>query len=135
LPRWTPPADSPFPLALRTGRTLANFHSFYNHGRALPGIARLDDQPMVWIAPADAAARGLTDGDPVRIHNERGEFLAYAEVTDRIPAGTVWMHDGFEGANTLTRGAASLPDAATHLFRFSVGQSAYDARVEVSART
>ncbi len=121
-----------YPLAFRQGRTLTQFHGFYDHGQALPTLARLDPEPWLWIAPADAAARGLEDGAAIRIWNERGEFRARARVTDRIPAGTVWMRDGWTGLNRLTSGAPALPDAAVDVFAFSAGQAAFDAMVEVA---
>ncbi len=123
---------SPFPLVFRQGRTLTQFHGFYDHGRALPTLARLDPEPTLWIAPRDAAARGIADGDRISIANERGRLGARAHVTARIPAGTVWMRDGWDGLNRLTSGAPILPDDAVDLFPFSAGQAAYDARVEVS---
>ena len=123
---------SPFPLQLRTGRTLTHFHAFYDHGRALPTLAKADPEPELWIAPDDAGARGVADGDQIRIHNERGDMRARARVTARIPAGTVWMRDGWDGLNRLTSGVAVVPDAAVDLFGFSGGQAAFDARVEVS---
>jgi hypothetical protein len=42
------------------------------------------------------------------------------------------MRDGWRGVNDLTSGARSIPDEACELFPFTAGQSAYDARVEVS---
>jgi hypothetical protein len=60
-------------------------------------------------------------------------MMARAYVTDRIPAGTVWMRDGWEGINRLTSGAPIVPDHAVDIFGFSGGQAAFDARVEVSA--
>jgi anaerobic selenocysteine-containing dehydrogenase len=124
---------SSFPLTLRQGRTLTHFHGFYDHGRALPTLAKADPEPELWIAPDDAAARAIADGAAIRIHNERGEMKARARVTPRIPAGTVWMRDGWDGLNRLTSGAAVLPDSGVDLFGFSGGQAAFDARVEVSA--
>jgi anaerobic selenocysteine-containing dehydrogenase len=124
--------ESTFPLRLRQGRTLTHFHGFYDHGRALPSLAKADPEPELWIAPADAAARGIDDGAPIRIHNERGDMKARARVTSRIPAGTVWMRDGWDGMNRLTSGAAVVPDAAVDIFGFSGGQAAFDAKVEVS---
>ncbi|HEV8675243.1 MAG TPA: molybdopterin-dependent oxidoreductase [Methylomirabilota bacterium] len=126
------PATDRYPLAFRQGRTLTQFHGFYDHGQALPTLARLDPQPELWIAPADAAARGLADGAAIRIWNDRGAFEARARVTERVPAGTVWMRDGWTGLNRLTSGAASLPDGAVDVFSFSAGQAAYDAMVEVA---
>ena len=77
---------------------------------------------------------GLTDGAPIRIHNERGECGALARVTGDVPPGTVYMHDGWPGFNNLTSGAGCIPDSAVNMFPFSTGQAAFDARVEVSAK-
>jgi anaerobic selenocysteine-containing dehydrogenase len=124
--------SSPYPLTLRQGRTLTHFHGFYDHGRALPSLAKLDPAPCLWISPLDAATRGLQNGAPIRIYNERGEFQAYAQVTERIPSGTVWMRDGWEGLNRLTSGAPVIPDEAVDIFPFAAGQAAFDAMVEVA---
>ena len=133
LPVYAPlPASDRYPLSFRQGRTLTHFHGFYDHGRALPTLARLDPAPSLWLSTADAAARGVEDGAPIRIFNDRGEFRAHAHVTDRVPAGTVWMRDGWTGLNRLTSGAPSLPDAAVDLFAFSAGQAGFDAMVEVA---
>lgn len=131
-----PPEDGPapgYPLALTQGRTLAHFHSFYNNGRDLPTLARREIEPTLWISPADAAARRLIDGATIRIFNQRGNLPARARVTDRIPAGTVWMRDGWPGLNALTTGAAVLPDAAVDHFAFPAGQASFDAMVEVAS--
>jgi anaerobic selenocysteine-containing dehydrogenase len=133
LPVYEPlPPAGRYPLAFRQGRTLTQFHGFYDHGLALPTLARLDPEPSLWIAPADAAVRGVGDGAWIRIWNDRGEFEARARVTERVPPGTVWMRDGWTGLNRLTSGAPSLPDEAVDLFGFSAGQSAFDATVEVA---
>ena len=121
-----------YPLTLAQGRTLSHFHGFYNNGRELPTLARRESEPTLWLAPADAAARQLADGAAIRIFNQRGELAARARVTDKIPAGTVWMRDGWPGLNALTAGAAVLPDAAVDLFAFSAGQASFDALVEVA---
>jgi len=123
---------SPYPLVFRQGRTLTHFHGFYDHGRALPSLAKADPEPVLWMAPADAAARGVADGAAIRIHNERGELRARARVTERIAPGTVWMRDGWRGLNDLTSGDPIVRDDAVDLFEFAAGQSAYDARVEVA---
>ena len=132
IPIYEPSPASPFPLAFRQGRTLTQFHGFYEHGQALPTLARLDPEPRLWMAPAAAEARGLAEDAAVRIFNGRGEFLARAHVTDRVPPGTVWMRDGWTGLNRLTAGDAVLPDTAVDIFGFSGGQAAFDAWVEVA---
>jgi anaerobic selenocysteine-containing dehydrogenase len=133
LPVYAPAPASAYPLALCTGRTLTQFHGFYDHGRALPTLAAADPEPRLWISPADAEGRGIADDSPIRVFNQRGEMQARALVTDRIPRGTVWMRDGWAGLNTLTSGAPILPDAAVDLFeRFSGGQAEFEATVEVA---
>jgi len=133
LPVYEPlPTSQRYPLSFRQGRTLTQFHGFYDHGQALPTLARIDPEPQLWISLADAAARGLEEGAPIRIFNDRGAFRARAHVTDKIPAGTAWMRDGWAGLNRLTSGAASIPDGAVDTFGFSAGQAAFDAMVEVA---
>lgn len=133
LPVYEPLPTASYPLAFHQGRTLTQFHGFYDHGQALPTLARLDPEPFLWISPADAAARGIQDGGPIRIFNDRGDFQARARVTGRVPAGTVWMRDGWTGLNRLTSGAPCVPDAAVDTFgSFSAGQAAFDAMVEVA---
>jgi anaerobic selenocysteine-containing dehydrogenase len=87
---------------------------------------------VLWISPADAAARGVGEGASIRMFNERGEMRARARVTDRVPASTVWMRDGWDGLNRLTSGEACLPDHAVDVFGFSAGQAAFDAAVEIA---
>jgi anaerobic selenocysteine-containing dehydrogenase len=139
LPTWVADADAnvaqpkqTYPLALAQGRTMLHFHSFYNSGQALPTLAKRESEPSLWISDSDASARNVPDGSTVRLFNERGEMRARAHVTDRVPAGTVWMRDGWPGLNKLTSGAAVLPDAAADLFEFTAGQASFDARVEVA---
>ena len=133
MPIHEPAPASAHPLVFRQGRTLTQFHGFYDHGQALPTLARLDPEPRLWIAPADAAARGLVEGAPIRVFNERGAFGAKAHVTARVPPGTVWMRDGWGGLNAVTSGAPVIPDDAVDLFPFAAGQAAFDAAVEVAS--
>ena len=135
LPTYEPLPTSRFPLQFRQGRTLTHFHAFYDHGRALPSLADADPEPLLWMSPRDATARGIDDRAPIRMWNERGEMRARAHVTERIPAGTVWMRDGWEGLNTLTSSAPVLPDAAVDIFGFSAGQATFDASVDVAPVT
>ena len=48
----------------------------------------------LWLNPADAAARGIKDGDIVRLYNERGAVLAGAYVAERMIAGSISMDHG-----------------------------------------
>ena len=87
--------------------------------------------PQLWISRVDAEVRELSNGDAIKIYNERGEFGAKALVTDDVKPGVVWIRDGWVGLNHLTSGDAVLTGDALSLFPFSVGQSDYGARVEI----
>jgi trimethylamine-N-oxide reductase (cytochrome c) len=47
-----------------------------------------------WINPKDAAARGIADGDVVRVFNDRGQILAGAKVTEAMRPGVVQVYEG-----------------------------------------
>ncbi len=125
-----PDPGGAFPLIFKQGRTLTHFHGFYDHGQVLPSLARLDPEPELWISPADASARSICNGAAIRVWNDRGEFSGRALVTDRIPDGVVWCHDGWVGINRLTSVAQVVTDAAAAAF--PAGQASYEARVEVA---
>jgi anaerobic selenocysteine-containing dehydrogenase len=48
-----------------------------------------EGEPHLDIHPGDSAARGIADGEMVRIFNDRGSFMARARVTDKARAGLV----------------------------------------------
>ena len=62
--------------------------------------------------PADARARGITDGQTVRIFNDRGSTLLPVKVTPRIAQGVVSIKEGawFTPAadGTDTKGCANV---------------------------
>jgi trimethylamine-N-oxide reductase (cytochrome c) len=54
------------------------------------------DGKYYWImrvSTKDAAARGIADGDLVRAHNDRGSVILAAQVTERVPPGTVHSYE------------------------------------------
>ena len=110
IPTWIPPhaADPRHPLELISPKSRARTHSIHDNQESL---ARVDKQD-VWIHPADAAARGIEDGRPVRVFNDRGATVVPARVTDRIARGVVaikegaWFTPGPSG--TDTRGCANV---------------------------
>jgi len=132
LPVYEAPPASSYPLTFRQGRTLTQFHGFYDHGRALPTLAKLDPEPRLWISPADASARGCADGAPVRMYKRPwrvpGARVRHGPDPRRHGVDAGW----WEGLNRLTSGAACIRDEAVDLFGFSAGQASFDATVEVA---
>ena len=94
-------------------------------------LVREVGDPWVEIHPADAAARGIGDGDRVRVHNDRGGFAVAARVTDKVRLGVLvapsiwWLKKSSDGENAN----AVTSDALTDLGR---GATYYDTAVEIT---
>jgi trimethylamine-N-oxide reductase (cytochrome c) len=48
----------------------------------------------LWMNPADAAARGIRQGDVIKVYNERGGVLGGAYLTQRVMPRVVYMDHG-----------------------------------------
>jgi len=107
------PAARRFPLEL-LARKADNFlnSTFVN----LPTIQKMEPhQDKLEIATGDALRRGISDGDLVRVFNDRGEIFLRARVDGAVQAGVVgarlgWakLSDGGLNINVLT--SARLTD-------------------------
>ena len=95
LPTFTPPRESVasnptlaarYPLAMISppARNALN-SSFAN----LPAFLDTEKTPHLDIHPDDAAARGIADGDNVRVFNDRGALALTARVSPRARRGVV----------------------------------------------
>jgi len=109
IPTWIPEAIDPrHPLRLVTPKSRARTHSIHDNQAVLSRADRDD----VWIHPADAAARGIGDGQRVRVFNGRGRTLIPARVTDRVAPGVVSIKEGawfaLDAQGQDTRGCSNL---------------------------
>lgn len=106
VPRYVEPAESPrrdpelgrkFPLYFMTPNTKNRIHSQFNN---LAMIRRVSDRPRAAMHPRDAAARGIADGDRVRVFNDRGSLEMEARFDHGLRPGCVavtngwWITDG-----------------------------------------
>ncbi|MGF6537394.1 molybdopterin-containing oxidoreductase family protein [Paraburkholderia youngii] len=136
LPDYLPPYESAdgspelaarYPLAMISppARNFLN-STFVN----IESLRATEGEPHLDIHPADAHARGIGDGDQVRIFNDRGSMQARARVTDRAREGLVvglsiwWKKLAPDGRNANQLTSQALTD---------LGGSAtfYDCLVEV----
>jgi anaerobic dimethyl sulfoxide reductase subunit A len=109
IPTWIADGQTPtHPLRLVTPKSRARTHSIHDNQ---PVLSRAD-RDDVWIHPDDAAARGIGDGDRVRVFNEHGSTRLPARVTDRIARGVISIKEGawfaLDGAGHDTRGCANV---------------------------
>ena len=112
-------ADDPlrerFPLQLLTPHPKHRTHSIYGN---VPWVREISREGLT-ISRQDADARGIADGDSVRVWNDRGAVVVRAHVTERMMPGVVaipqgvWYQPDADGvdrggcANTLTSPRAS----------------------------
>lgn len=95
-PTWLPPAECPnscFPLQLIANQPATRLHSQLDFG-ATSLKSKIKGREPVRIHPQDTAARGIRDGDVVRLYNIRGACLAGAVLSDALRPGVVQLSTG-----------------------------------------
>jgi len=117
------PATDAFPLALispASDKTISSTLGELDR----PGVTLL-------MHPADAARRGLKDGDPIRIFNALGEVQCGLTIEATIREGTVSLPKGLWRKSTWNQMTSNVlvPDSLTDL---GAGACFNDARVEVA---
>jgi biotin/methionine sulfoxide reductase len=132
-PAWLTPTDAPtgeHPLWLVSNQPATRLHSQLDFGEHSASHKR-NGREVCSMHPADAAQRGITEGDIVRLFNHRGACLASATLTDDIRPGVIqlptgaWYDPGIDthgrsmcvhgNPNTLTRdqGTSALAQGCT----------------------
>jgi biotin/methionine sulfoxide reductase len=95
-PAWLSPADAPEaarPLRLVANQPATRLHSQFDFG-GHSGALKQRGREVMRMHPADAARRGIADGDIVCLFNERGACLAAAKVTADVREGVVQLPTG-----------------------------------------
>jgi anaerobic selenocysteine-containing dehydrogenase len=116
------PAEEGYPLALispATERTISSSLGLL-HTAIVP----------VLMNPEDAQARGLSDGQAVRIYNEQGEVLTDLKLTEDVKIGVTVLPKGLWSHNTRNGQTSNVlcPDSSADL---GLGACYNDARVEI----
>ncbi len=121
VPRYAE-LDDPYPLTLITPATAKTINSIF--GEFQPA------EPAVKMHPDDATARGLADGQPVRVANDRAGLTTFVQVDATLRPGVVSMPKGSwcrDFAERLTANAL-VPDTLSDL---AGGACFNDTRVEI----
>ena len=110
---FKPPAESRhgekgrgFPLELLARKADNFLNSTFSN---LPTMQQMEERGLLEISAHDARARGITEGDQVRVFNHRGEVVLRARIDGKVQPGVVsarlnWakMSPGFQSINALT---------------------------------
>jgi biotin/methionine sulfoxide reductase len=99
-PTWMEPyewlgsaAATDHPLHLMTNQPATRLHSQLDLG-PVSRASKVAGREPVRIHPDDATARGIANGDVVRLYNDRGACLAGAVVSDAVRPGVLQLATG-----------------------------------------
>ncbi len=99
-PAWFPPIEGAgsesaarYPLQLIANQPATRLHSQLDFG-ASSLASKIEGREPVRIHPYDASARGIRDGDIVRVYNDRGACLAGAVLSKTLRPGVVQLSTG-----------------------------------------
>jgi len=98
-PHWYPPRQEAedngrrFPLHLISNQPHQRLHSQLDYGD-FSRSTKIKGREPVRINPADAAERGISNGEIVRLFNERGSCLAAAVLSDDLRRGVLQLATG-----------------------------------------
>ncbi|HTM85015.1 MAG TPA: molybdopterin dinucleotide binding domain-containing protein, partial [Mycobacterium sp.] len=99
-PRWYEPTEwlggaraETYPLHLLANQPASRLHSQLDGG-ATSQDSKVSGREPIRMHPVDAAARGLVDGEVVRVFNDRGGCLAGVVVDERLRRDVVQLSTG-----------------------------------------
>jgi len=92
----TPATSGKYPLEHMTIHSFFSEHEQWHHMTWARDdyVTFTNGYASLWMNPADATARGIHQGDAVRVFNDRGQTLYGAYVTQRCKPGLVIGMDG-----------------------------------------
>ncbi|MDO6541218.1 trimethylamine-N-oxide reductase TorA [Photobacterium sanguinicancri] len=88
------PSSDKFPIWLQSCHPDQRLHSQMCESEKYRETYTVQGREPVYINPEDAKERGISDGDIVRVYNDRGQLLAGARVSDNYPRGVIRIHEG-----------------------------------------
>ncbi|BCR03168.1 DMSO reductase subunit A [Desulfuromonas versatilis] len=92
LPEYRPKRAATAPLRLLTPHSKFSLHSQFQN---LDFMEDFNPEPLVYIHPATARARGIGDGDQVRVFNRLGDARLKARLTDNVSADVLLMYEAW----------------------------------------
>ena len=115
---WEPPLEAghenelfaQYPLTFISERCKFKTHTMFNNS---PMILELDPEPYVKVNPVDAEARGIKEGDVVRLHNDRGDVTLKAVINAGCRPGVLVIDHGWEESSFIDGHYSDLSSCAS----------------------
>ncbi|AGZ44807.1 molybdopterin-dependent oxidoreductase [Actinoplanes friuliensis] len=136
-PVFHEPALSAYPLVLICNQPGTRLHSQQDMG-GVSRASKVHDREPLRLHPADAAARGITDGDVARVFNNLGSLLAGVRLTDACAPGVAqlstgaWFDPSAPDVATCVHGNPNVLTEDLGTSRLAQGCTGQHARVEIT---
>lgn len=89
-----PKIGGDYPLTMTGGKTRWSIHGTWRDSRLMLRLQR--GGPCLYLAPKDATARKIHDGDWIRVRNDVGSFNVRAKVSPSMRPGQALMYHAWE---------------------------------------
>ncbi|VEG99075.1 Dimethylsulfide dehydrogenase subunit alpha precursor [Slackia heliotrinireducens] len=141
LPYFAPPAEAwnvgsadfpanelaeRYPLIFLSCHSRWRIHTTYSNS---PWLKELYPEPVIYVNPDDAEARGIADGDVVRAFNDRGEVVLTAHFDAGLFPGTVNVPHGWQEGDFIKGHYSNLSSRATH--QLDASENYYDCLCQI----
>lgn len=101
LPYWDPPMEAwrenplakKYPIVFTSERSKFKVHTQFTH---VPWFLELEEEPYVMVNPSECVARGIADGDYIRLFNDRSSCVLRARFNDGTRPGMVVIDHGWD---------------------------------------
>jgi len=88
------PGSNKFPVWMQSCHPDKRLHSQMCESQEFRETYTVQGREPVYLSPEDAKARGIKNGDIVRVFNDRGQLLAGAVISDSFPKGIIRIQEG-----------------------------------------
>jgi trimethylamine-N-oxide reductase (cytochrome c) len=88
------PGSDKYPVWLQSCHPDQRLHSQMCDSEEYRATYTVQGREPIYMNAGDAKARGISDGDLVRVFNDRGQLLAGALISDDYPPGIARIHEG-----------------------------------------
>lgn len=120
------PLAEQYPLIFLTPHTKYGTQTTFHHA---PWLHEIISEPEIHINPVDAEARGVADGDYMRIFNDRSELVAKAKFNSGIMPGVTVLYHGW-AEEYFKKGHYQSMSSSFNSDDFTNNSSYFDVRVQ-----
>lgn len=111
--------DDNYPLCLTTGRVLYHWHGAEMTRRSQSLLA-LYPETLIEISIEDASRLGIETMQTIRVISRRGEMIARAEISDRVPEGLIFGNFHFPDSANVNNLTTSEVDPIAKIPEYKV---------------